>query len=75
MEETFFCSGSQAWESIDFPSGVLLGMALMDTKQYAGAVTAFQDCLKDPGAMQKACESQLGVAKKSASTQLTPPKQ
>lgn len=52
----------------------LLGMALMDTKQYAGAVTAFQDCLKDPGPMQKACENQLAVAKKNASTQLTPPK-
>lgn len=52
----------------------LLGMSLVDTKQYSGAVSAFQDCLKDPGQMQKACADQLADAKKKAGSQFTPPK-
>jgi tetratricopeptide (TPR) repeat protein len=53
----------------------LLGMALMDNKQYAGAVTAFQDCLKDPGPMQQRCSEGLKDSKQKAAAQPTPPKQ
>ncbi len=53
----------------------LLGVALMDTKQYAGAVATFQDCLKDPLKMKDLCESGLKEAKQKLATQPTPPKQ
>lgn len=53
----------------------LLGMALMDNKQYTGAVSAFQDCLKDPGPMQQRCSEGLKESKQKAATQPAPPKQ
>jgi len=46
----------------------LLGMSLMDGKQYAGAVTALQGCLKDPGPMKDLCTDQLAAAKKAAAS-------
>jgi cytochrome c-type biogenesis protein CcmH/NrfG len=43
----------------------LLGMALMDNKQYPEAVTAFQQCLKDSDQrMVPMCQEQMGNAKK-----------
>jgi len=43
----------------------LLGMALMNNKQYPEAVTAFQQCLKDTDQrMVPLCQEQIGNAKK-----------
>jgi tetratricopeptide (TPR) repeat protein len=44
----------------------LLGMALMDNKQYTEAVTTFQQCIKDTDQrMVPLCQEQLGNAKKA----------
>jgi hypothetical protein len=44
----------------------LLGMALMDNKQYPEAVTAFQQCIKDTDQrMVPMCQEQMGNAKKA----------
>lgn len=50
----------------------LLGISLLDSKQASGAVTAFQDCLKDPGPMMQGCTGGLAEAKKAAATQISP---
>jgi tetratricopeptide (TPR) repeat protein len=59
----------------------LLGTALFESKQFAPAVTAFESCIKEAGAMQGMedlsgrCKSKLTESKKQAATQVTPPKQ
>jgi tetratricopeptide (TPR) repeat protein len=59
----------------------LLGLASMETKQFAQAMTAFTDCVKEAGQMQgmdgiqTECKTKQAEARKQAAAQVTPPKQ
>jgi tetratricopeptide (TPR) repeat protein len=46
----------------------LLGVSLSDSKQFGAAVSAFTDCLKDPGPMKEMCTNALSEAKKAAAS-------